>query len=99
MVIKTPSFTILNPKRIELGARDPSFQWRTYDSEPRYTPEASSALETIKGMLSSYNFDDSDSMTDYFHVNFYGDVKFSWRDESAERESVLANFNSRQSVA
>jgi hypothetical protein len=99
IAIKAPSFTIMNPKRIELEVRDPRFQWQTYESEPRYTAEASSTLKKIEGMLASYNFDDSDSMTDYFHVNFYGNVKFDWRDESAERERVLATINSSQSVA
>jgi hypothetical protein len=99
IVIIAPLFTIMNPKRIELEARDPRFQWQTYESEPRYTAEASQALKAIEGMLSSYNFDDSDSQSDYFHVNFYGHVKFDWRDESAEHERVLATINSSQSVA
>jgi hypothetical protein len=99
VTIKTPSFAILNPKRLELEARDPNFQWQTHASEPRYTPEASSALEKIKKILASYNFDDSDSMTDYFHVRFYGDVKFDWREESAEREKVQAVLKSTESVA
>jgi hypothetical protein len=29
----------------------------------------------IKQIVEAYNFDDSDSMTDYFHVNFYSDVR------------------------
>jgi hypothetical protein len=97
--IKSPSFTIMNPKRIELETRDSRYQWQTYESEPRYTAEASSTLNKIKEILTHYNFDDSDSMTDYFHVNFYGGVKFDWRDENAERERVVATIHSSQSVA
>jgi hypothetical protein len=97
--IKSPSFTIMNPKRIELETRDSRFQWQTYESEPRYTADASSTLKKIEEILTSYNFDDSDSMTDYFHVNFYGGVKFDWRDENAERERVVATIRSSQSVA
>ena len=99
IAIKTPSFPIMNPKRIELEARDPRYQWQTYESEPRYTAEASSTLKKIEVMLASYNFDDSDSMTDYFHVNFYSNVKFDCRDERAECERVLATIHSSQSVA
>jgi len=36
------------------------------------------ALDTqLEAMISAYNFDGSDSMTDYFHVNFYGHVNIA----------------------
>jgi hypothetical protein len=35
------------------------------------------ALEQIHGQ---YNFDGSDSMVDYFHVNYYGHVDVDWRE-------------------
>lgn len=99
VVIKAPPFAILNPKRIELEARDPRYQWQTYQVEPRYTVEADALLKKIEQMLSSYNFDDSDSMTDYFHVNFYGHVKFDWREEVTEKERVLAGLAPATAVA
>ncbi len=34
--------------------------------------EAKAAKQTAQAVLDSYNYDGSDSMTDYFHVNFYG---------------------------
>ena len=31
-----------------------------------------SVVDDVEGFIASYNYDDSDSMTDYFDVNFYG---------------------------
>lgn len=99
VVIRELPFPILNEKRIEREARDPNHRFQAYGSEPYYTEQAAALLEKIKVMLSAYNFDDSDSQTDYFHVKFYGDVKFDWQEERVERERVLANIQSAQSVA
>ena len=48
---------------------------------------ANEAMDTLKGILEAYNFDNSDSMTDYFHVNYYGDVSLddSYRTLLCER--------------
>jgi len=44
-----------------------------------YTPLAKKALETLKSMVGSYNYDGSETMTDYFDVNFYSHIGFDWR--------------------
>lgn len=41
-----------------------------------YTKEAKGLLKKIKDYAESFNFDDSDMMTDYFHSNFYLHVRF-----------------------
>lgn len=99
IAIKAVPFAVLNPKRVVLEAGDLSYLWRSYNVEARYTAEAATILERVEQMLQSYNFDDSDSMTDYFHVNFYGHVKFDWCEESAERARILAELNAVQAVA
>lgn len=35
------------------------------------TPEARKVMGDVVDTMKGYNFDESDSMTDYFHVNFY----------------------------
>lgn len=54
------------------AVRDPN----VYPGEriERYTPECAALLARIKSIVDAYNFDDSDSMTDYFHRRFYLDV-------------------------
>lgn len=42
-----------------------------YESK-RLTPEAQKVAVSMVRITEAYNMDDSDSMTDYFHVNFYG---------------------------
>ena len=35
-------------------------------------------IKEIKNITDQYNFDDSDSMSDYFHVNFYVNIIFDY---------------------
>jgi len=44
----------------------------------RYTEEASAYLDTIKKIHDIWNYNNSDSQTDYFDVNYYGDVSFDY---------------------
>lgn len=47
-------------------------QLRKEDKE--YTDFGKNILAKAKSIWDSYNFDDSDSMIDYFHVNYYGGI-------------------------
>jgi hypothetical protein len=61
------------------------------NSDPRvsrYTKIARLTLKVVDLILNQYNFDDSDSMTDYFHVRFYGDAKFDWKYEATETDAI-----------
>lgn len=40
-----------------------------------YTPEWKALNETVSNIVEQYNFDDSDSTSDYFHVKFYKHIK------------------------
>lgn len=62
----------------------------THDMPERYTEVARVAKEAIEQIVAAYNFDNSDSQTDYFHVNFWGHVDFDYNIETAEREQLLA---------
>ena len=46
---------------------------------PRYTKTVRGWIELLKEIHRSYNRDNSDHMTDYFSVNYYGDVSVSWK--------------------
>ncbi len=41
---------------------------------PIYNDKAMACLKGCEAILQAYNFDHSDMMNDYFHVNFYGHV-------------------------
>ena len=58
---------------------------------PRYTSEASALVSLIEGFASAYNYDHSDSQSDYYSVNFYdGRLGFSYEIERAERETIAS---------
>jgi hypothetical protein len=42
----------------------------------KYNDRAKKLLDEVEAVINQYNFDDSDSQIDYFHVNFYDHVRF-----------------------
>ncbi|MGW3932919.1 hypothetical protein ACWECC_33220 [Streptomyces microflavus] len=50
--------------------------------KPRWVPgpELRPILTALEELHGAYNFDGSDSMVDYFHVNYYGHVDVDWRE-------------------
>lgn len=50
----------------------------------RYSLLANDLKKSIEGIVNQYNFDNSDSMTDYFHVRFYTHIEFDFKIEEKE---------------
>ncbi len=61
-----------------------------YDRALRYTAPVQITLDTLKQMLSAYNFNDSDIQTDYFHVRFYQHVDVDWQLERDVHKAMKA---------
>lgn len=78
----------LNPDHVRANAANP--YRHEFDLPPRYLPHAKAALETLKKIVRAYKRDASDSMVDYFDVNFYDSVDFSTSFENEERKAILA---------
>ena len=56
--------------------KDPNHENETY------TPEGREMLIKLTQIISSYNMDDSDIQTDYFHTNFYSHIEIGhWEKE------------------
>lgn len=55
------------------------------------SPQASALLKVLEKIGNSYNFDKSDSMTDYYHVAFYLHVDFG-AVERRQREEIGATI-------
>ena len=83
--IRAVGFQVLNPERLALDIREPHV-FHEY-GPALYTPRAAAMVKSLESLLSAYNFDGSDSMVDYFHVNFYGHVSF---DGDATRDEYEA---------
>lgn len=65
---------VFNPDQLSEYERGRSYiQLNKYHlkDDKRLTGLAGEILNDVKSFAESYNFDDSDIMTDYFHVNFY----------------------------
>ena len=44
------------------------------DEETHFTPETLAKIKKIRDIVCAYNYDESNSMVDYFHTNFYYDI-------------------------
>lgn len=83
ITIKDITIQVMNPQRVFAEVLDEG-----RSSEPRHTPEARQVIDILEGLLEAYNYDGSDLQTDYFHVNFYGSVRFAWELEEAQRQGL-----------
>lgn len=80
VTIKDIEIPFLNPERVLHG--------EGRHDEPRrsiYSVEGAQVLDTLKSLAWQWNHDGSDTMTDYFDVNFYFNAKFDWEMEQRER--------------
>lgn len=41
----------------------------------RYSDELTALIDDVKDIVNAYNFDNSDSSSDYFHQNFYDSIR------------------------
>jgi ribosomal protein L37E len=57
-----------------------------YGKVQAHTPEAKRLLETLESIANQYNYDDSDSQTDYFNRGFYTHIGFDNETEEIHRE-------------
>jgi hypothetical protein len=59
-----------------------------------WTPIAKRTLNELKRIQGLWNHDGSDTMTDYFDVNYYGDAGFDYRLEYAQRDKIKESVSS-----
>ena len=83
-----PTFRIWNPEFIAAYAADPHAYMGSLP--PRYTQETTDVIAEIESIVAAYNYDRSDTQTDYFCVNFYGHVRVDWQYEASSRKEALA---------
>jgi hypothetical protein len=61
--------------------------------DPRITDYCKVVLKDVLGMLNSYNYDDSDSMVDYFSTNFYVNLHIGKYDKPFQVVEKTARIN------
>jgi len=80
-------FVLLNPERVKREAANPH-EFIPDSHCPRYTAEGKAMLTLLERIASAYNYDRSDTMTDFFSVNYYCHVDVDWELEKRLRESM-----------
>ena len=84
VTISDVPFILSNEERVRYDWESPHAAMPT-PVLPRYSDAARALLASVEAIVAAYNFDGSDTMSDCYHVNFYGDVGFDWRQEDRER--------------
>ncbi len=97
----TPAF---NPAWLVWTKKNPhlSFHSTPEAARERYSPLVVTTMATVEKIVASYNYDNSDSMTDYHDSNFHADVSFSSYgpgDEGYEAELTEALYIDREVTA
>lgn len=93
VTIKTlPVFRVVNPERVIAEIETP----HAYPLPDYLTTEGRELLNKVEGMLQAYNRDASDTMFDYFCVNFYGHADYASELIRAEREEIRQEYLANQ---
>jgi hypothetical protein len=78
----------LNPAYVKAVKVNPHLCYTEYP--PRYYLHVSRALTTLDNLANAYNYNNSDTMVDYFDVNYYVSVNVDVFVECKEREKIEA---------
>jgi hypothetical protein len=89
---------LFNPDYLRHEVEHATGAFNPYRGEYR-SAQVSAALATISEIHGAYNRDNSDSMTDYFCVRYYGDVGIDWQVEAFRRKFETAAALSAEAQA
>ena len=66
------------------------------ESDTWLNPIVFAVLQDVQDFMNSYNYDDSDSMTDYFNQNFYGSVRIGKDEKPAQFVERTARISAKK---
>ena len=97
VIVKYLPYNPLNVDRVKWEKENPHTYVGSLHSMDaayhRYNEDGRALKEFLEELLNSYNRDNSDIMTDYFDVNFYGHVRFDYTFERECQEKIEARLN------
>jgi len=89
VTIKHTDFQVVNPDRVRFRVENPEWDYPRTNAPELYTTEGEALLKRVKEIVQAYNFDDSDSMSDYYRVNFSQNIEFDYDlDGLIERQEI-----------
>jgi hypothetical protein len=77
-------FVIHNPEWVRFSLENPHIVPRI----PRYSEKSRDVEKTLERIVSAYNHDGSETMIDYFDVNFYAHVGWSYELEAEDKAGI-----------
>ena len=83
-------FNPLNPEYVQREK-----EGKYHHSEPYYTPDGKAFFDRIEELVESYNFDGSDLQSDYFHVNFYKNIRLDYEASKVFRAEIESDLENR----
>lgn len=84
------SFAIMSPRYVKWcheNVQEARYGRSPFRHEEIYTSEFAQLLKSLKAIHSAYNRNNSDAMSDYFDVAYYGDAGIDWQLERDLRKS------------
>lgn len=84
---------VMNPARVIWDAQ--SHSEHKGDLPLLLAPEMSTIIDTLQGIVDSYNFDKSDQCTDCFNQEFFGHVDLDGDIRFQDRERLVAELTNR----
>lgn len=86
VAISDLGFHVHNPERVRFDLEHPN----TYPGNLEiYNERARELVKDLEARVGAFNFDGSETMVDYFHVNFYAHVGFDHEWEGADRGAMI----------
>lgn len=77
---------MLNPERVKFEQENPhAFPGNL----PQFSPTGRALLDTVEAVVNAYNFNGSNTESDYWNVNFYDSVAFDSGFLRAQRATIL----------
>lgn len=90
LTVTAVDFQHMNTARVIWENENPN-QIADYEADPelreRYSLKGREVLKRLQSLMDGFNYDGSDSMVDYFNVNFYGHANYDWELDMAVRKS------------
>ena len=91
-ITAAPGVCFLSVARVRFDMVEP----HEFTRLPLLSPAGKRIIETLEAIMNAYNRNDSDIMSDYHNVSFYGGARFSGSLEGALRAEIVAAVNGAQ---
>jgi len=86
-----------NHSTLEYSSELRPFQYRDYEAE--HNKELNAIKDYCKNLLNSYNYDDSDSQSDYFNTHFYESVEVDYKyiqtEQTDEQKADILDYRNK----